>query len=77
MELEYMEFGHRTLQAVEQIYSSQYIKILVNNELIKPIPIHKGMRQAHPLSPLLFIHFLFTGSNSKSSVYKRTQVFGY
>lgn len=50
-----MEYGHRTLQAVEQIYSTQFTKILINNKLTKPIPTYKGTRQGCPLYPLLFI----------------------
>lgn len=54
-QLEYMEFGHCTLYAVGQIYSSQGTTILVNNELTRQIQIHKGIQQGCPLSPLLFI----------------------
>lgn len=59
-ELEYMEFGHRTLHVIEQIYSSQDTKIIVNGKLTKSIEIQKGTRQSCPLSPLLFILLLET-----------------
>lgn len=36
-QLEYMEFGHQTLHAVDQIYSSQFTRILVNKDLTRPI----------------------------------------
>lgn len=50
-----MEFGHRTLQAVNQIYSTQQTQLLINGELTDTILICIGMRQGCPLSPLPFI----------------------
>lgn len=54
-QLEYMEFGHRTLHTIEQIYFSQDTKIIGNSDLSISIQIQKGTRQGCPLSPLLFI----------------------
>lgn len=50
-----MEFGHRILHAIDQIYSSQFIRILINNQLTDLIAVKKGTRQGCTLSPLLFI----------------------
>lgn len=50
-----MEFGHWALQAIEQIYSSQVTKTIVNSDLTISSLIKNGIRQGCPLSPLLFI----------------------
>lgn len=47
-----MEYGHCTLQAIEQIYSTQFMRIIIN-DLTSPIPIKKGERCL--LSLFLFI----------------------
>lgn len=54
-QLEYVEFGHWTLQTIEQIYCSQFTKIVVNNDLTDSVLNKKGTRQGCHLSPLLFI----------------------
>lgn len=56
--LEYFEFSYRTLHVIEQIYSTQLTKIIVNGELTGPKQIQKGTRQDYPLSPLIFIFSL-------------------
>lgn len=62
----------RTIQATEEIHSSQFTKILANNELTDEVPIFKGTCRGCPLSPLLFISVSwgFIGSNWKPFTYK-------
>lgn len=57
-QLEYMDFGHQTLQAAEQIYSAHFTKIIINNNLTSSVQILKDIRKGCPLLLLLFILFL-------------------
>jgi hypothetical protein len=42
------------LNIVKAIYDKPTANIILNGEKLKPFPLKSGMRQGHPLSPLLF-----------------------
>jgi hypothetical protein len=42
------------LNIVKDIYDKPIANIIHNSEKLKPFPLKSGMRQEHPLSPLLF-----------------------
>lgn len=46
-QMEYMEFGQRPVHPIDQIYSSQYTKIIISGKLSHSIQIQKGTRQGY------------------------------
>uniref|UniRef100_A0A670HYC8 Reverse transcriptase domain-containing protein n=1 Tax=Podarcis muralis TaxID=64176 RepID=A0A670HYC8_PODMU len=46
------------LKGIQAIYSNQFAKLVINNNLTSRFKIEKGTRQGCPLSPLLFIMVL-------------------
>jgi hypothetical protein len=42
------------LNIVKTIYDKPIANIILNGEILKPLPLKSGMRQGCPLSPLLF-----------------------
>ena len=53
--LERYGFGDNFCRWVSTLYSGAYMRILINDHLSKEIPLRRGVRQGHPLSPLLYI----------------------
>jgi hypothetical protein len=42
------------LNIVKVVYDKPIANIILNGEKLKPFPLKSGIRQAYPLSPLLF-----------------------
>ena len=47
------------LNIIKAIYDKPTANIILNGEKVKPFPLRSGTRQGCPLSPLLFLLFLF------------------
>jgi hypothetical protein len=41
------------LNIIRAIYAKLTVNVILNGEKLKPFPLKSGMRQGHPLSPLL------------------------
>lgn len=50
-----MNFGPSFLSWVRLLYTSIYSRVLVNGHLSELFPVHRGVRQGCPLSPLLYV----------------------
>jgi hypothetical protein len=52
--LKKLEIEGMFLNIIKAIYDKTTANIILNGELLKPLPLKSGMRQGCPLSPLLF-----------------------
>ena len=52
--LETMGFDLWTIQAIKNLYSENYARIIINGFLSDPFPVESGVKQGCPLSSLLF-----------------------
>ena len=53
--LEHYGFGPSFCNCIRTLYNGAYMRILVNDFLSNPVPLHRGVRQGDALSPMLYI----------------------
>ena len=53
--LEHYGFGPSFCNCIRTLYNGAYMRILVNDFLSNPVPLHRGVRQGDAFSPMLYI----------------------